>query len=310
MEDFDYHSLRSVLVESRKSCSLPESSNSVVAVYPLPTNDNDVQKLDNWKIEFKSVRIAEQLMLLMQTKEVDYLREMYYLYRRTPNGSSLVGWAFESFIHRMLSSGWLAGEAALESIRMGSTGGDSPVFSTASSSASPSTPDTQPQCPAPTFTRVRNVKPVRFTKAMSCVTLDENAYYIPGAENNPLFDSFTVDVDRNRNSAVISVFQITVSPDHRGSANGYILIRKIMARVRTLLKEAHHKPTVKVNYFLVCPKDGSEHKWKMPVGWNKSRSVNDHRGEAFCIYVPSLENYGMSRLCTPNFAVQLNHGWI
>ena len=44
---------------------------------------------------------------------------------------------------------------------------------------------------------------------------------------------------------------------------------------------------IEVSYFLVCPDDGSQHQWNMPVDWEKNTTVNDHRGEAYCIRIPS-----------------------
>jgi len=100
------------------------------------------------------------------------------------------------------------------------------------------------------------------------------------------FDSFVIDHDRDRRIVVISIFQITISPRHGGSADGYHLIRKIMIRVGALLKEAGLDATIKVAYFLVHPDSKPKHKWEMPAGWNKNNIVNNHCGEAFCIPVP------------------------
>jgi len=123
--------------------------------------------------------------------------------------------------------------------------------------------------------------------SLSDVTLDTDKYYIPIAANNPLFDSFTINHDRDGRTAVISIFQITISPRHGGSGDGYRSIRKIMIRVSELLKgaEADPKPAIKVTYFLVCP-GSKKYKWQMPVGWKKDNKLNDHCGEAFCIPVP------------------------
>ena len=82
------------------------------------------------------------------------------------------------------------------------------------------------------------------------------------------------------------------------------LIRKIMAYIRKLYKERFNVTIkIKVAYFLVCPEGRSQHQWQIPVDWNKSVKINDHRGDVFDIRVPS-----MSCPFTRNFATKLNRG--
>ena len=93
---------------------------------------------------------------------------------------------------------------------------------------------------------------------LGSVTLGSDKYYTPIAINNPLFDAFTVDHDPDNRTAVISIFQMTTSPSHRGSAKGYPHIQKIMAHVYELLGPGSFDTTVvKVMYSLVCPEGGS-----------------------------------------------------
>ena len=126
------------------------------------------------------------------------------------------------------------------------------------------------------------------------VTLKENVLYLPTSPNN-LFDSFTIDVIQN--TAIISIFQITISEVHGGSADGYRIIRKIMNHVRKLIKTEAAVTEVKVAYFLICRSDRhyglwsdllpiSHFQWKMPFGWTKCTTINDHRGDVFCVKVP------------------------
>jgi len=110
-------------------------------------------------------------------------------------------------------------------------------------------------------------------------------YYLPTPTVNPLFDSFTVDIDVDKR-AIISVFRMTTSR-YRGSSKGYLLIRKIMTRVRQPLGLRSGSPGIEVLYFLVCPEDGSNYQWSMPVGWYENTTVNDHRGKVYCIRIPS-----------------------
>jgi hypothetical protein len=120
------------------------------------------------------------------------------------------------------------------------------------------------------------------------VTLDNDKYYTPTMANNSLFDSFAIDYNPKQRTAVISIFQITISSTHGGSAEGYARIRKIMVRVHDLIREKHPKGkvTVTVEYFLVCPEGESNHRWQMPAGWGEYTKHSDYRGSAFCIRIP------------------------
>jgi len=77
---------------------------------------------------------------------------------------------------------------------------------------------------------VISVTPVAFATGLSNVTLENNKYYTLRAPNNPLFDSFTIDIHDDQSAVVISVFQMTTCAKDDGSARGYLLIRKIIAR--------------------------------------------------------------------------------
>jgi len=123
---------------------------------------------------------------------------------------------------------------------------------------------------------------------LSDVTSDSNRYYIPVLATNPLSDSFAVALDVGRGTAVVSIYQITISSKHRGSASDYLLIGKIMAHARKLLNcPKKCKPDIKVGYFLVCPGGGSEHQLKMPSGWDENNTSCNQVREVFRIRVPS-----------------------
>ena len=117
-----------------------------------------------------------------------------------------------------------------------------------------------------------------------------------------------MEFDIPKYTADISIFQITTSSTHRGSAKGYTIIRKIMARVRKILKDETPivvtrkagKAKVNVTYFLIRPEDGSHHEeWRVPAGWNNSTRTDDHRGKVFCVRAPV--HHSKSRLFTPDF---------
>jgi hypothetical protein len=172
------------------------------------------------------------------------------------------------------------------------------VFSTDPSS---STSDTSLSYFTPVRASTRAVTRVSSTdRQLGNVTLDSGKYYMPTAAIHPLFDSFTIDLDPC--AVVISVFLITISPMHEGSAEGYPHVRRIMRRVREPLEKTDSSATVKVAYFPVCPDDRSEHQWRMPIGWDKYTETHDRRGDGSCIRIPAPGHYGTSCLFTPNFA--------
>lgn len=60
-----------------------------------------------------------------------------------------------------------------------------------------------------------------------------------------------------------------------------------MRHVRKLLKGTDCNTTVEIAYVLVCPDDGSQYQWRMPVGWNKNTEACNRRGGKFFIRVPA-----------------------
>ena len=272
----DYSKLRNLVVSFSDNRELDAVSDRIVVVYPRSA----VLRLDRWEIDFKSIRIANEAVELMRSAEDNHLRDMYHLLHKIPEGStSMAGWIFKARVHRMLSGGWQLGLPVPRPIRMATNWCDPPAFST----GSPPSPSPIPDTLLPSLVPARTVVRVSLIHKLNDVTLDENRYYILTASNRPLFDSFTIT--HGKGTVVISVFQITISPKHEGSSKGYLFIRKIMTRVRELLKKEGLKATIQIAYILVCP-DG-QHKWQMPNDWSKSVEIHDHRGDAFCVFIPN-----------------------
>ena len=108
---------------------------------------------------------------------------------------------------------------------------------------------------------------------------------------------------------MISVFQITISPSHGGLSKGYLLICDIMKHGRELLELLSSDPGIKASYFLVCPDDGSQHQWNMPVDRDENAMVNDHSGKAY--YIRILPEYlKVHHIYSLQTAAQQNHGCI
>jgi len=268
LREVDYPKLVTLSKAFHMDCELDEYSHRIIAVSPVRASVRN----DGWTIDFKSSQIAKAVVLSMLLLATERLRGMYDLLHNVPQTSGMAGRIFEAIAHRVLS-----GKDVPQSTSMISDKSIPPTFSATNTRPPPTSPRD----------RARTVTIVDL-RDLSEVMSDSNRYYIPASATNPLFDSSTVALNARQRTAVISICQITTSPKHGESADGYLLIRKIMDRVRELLKHSgENSPRITVNYFLVCPDDGSKHQWKMPSGWDEDNDVNDHTGDAFCIRVPS-----------------------
>jgi hypothetical protein len=214
-------------------------------------------RFDKCAIDFKSHRITSKVMELMRSEEDAHLRHLYNVLHQIPESSILAGRIFEVRVHRMLSDGWRFEGPIPQPIRMVSNFSEPPLFSANPLSLLPSIPDKLLSSLAPVrdhkSTRaVTPVTPVAFATGLSNVTLENKKYYMPTAPNNPLFDSFTIDVHDDRSAVAFSVFQMTTSAKHDGAARGYVLIHKIIARVRKLCRGIHKgRFRIEIAYFFL-----------------------------------------------------------
>jgi len=268
VDALDYPSLVAFVKNFPEKHQIADFSHRVVAVRPM----RSLVGRDRWFVDFKSTRIRLQVMKKMESAEINQIRETFGSLRHTGERSSLAGWCFEAFAHRVLSGGWEG--PAPQLTHMPSKQHDPPVFKT--------DPSSQPSSFEPC---TRTTKQIKITKEFKDVTLDKGVYYKPAAVNNPLFDSFTIDRGLD-GVVVISIFQMTISEKHGGSSDGYLLVRNLIDRVRELLNDKAAEPEVR--YILVCPNDTQERQWNMPNGWNDSCIQRGHRGKAFCIRLPIL----------------------
>ena len=289
VEDLKYHDLKDLVRRFCKEGELDGTTHRVVAVHPNSRTNSD--QYDRWEVKFKSVRIAREVAVLMRLEEDQHLRETYNLLSTTPCGSTLAGCVFEAIAHRILPHS-LPDQTMPQPTLMIPNDEDPPLFSM----HSPSARHASLSSLASPHVQTMVVTRVDFARGLGNVTLDDDMYYIPTASNHPLFDSFTIRRNPGK-TTVISIFQVTITPKHGGSAAGYLTIRNIIAHVRGLLKaQGVSGPRedrkvlpipVKIKYILVCPEDRSHHQWQMPIGWNEGTQVSDHRGKAYylCISV-------------------------
>jgi hypothetical protein len=134
VEKLGYDQLRELVLGLPRDCgSKSQFSDIVVVVYPRPSTS--LSNYDDWVTDFKSIRIAKEAVEWLRLQGHGRLREMYNLFHRIPECSSLAGWVFEAIVHRMFVAGWQAPQPIL----MASDGGNPPVFSTDSPSSTSGT---------------------------------------------------------------------------------------------------------------------------------------------------------------------------
>ena len=273
---FDYSTLRTLIDTFSTTYELHRLSHHVVVVRPVEHLTED-----EWAMDFKSVRIRRKAIEQMRLQEDKRLRETFDLLRNVPEGAAFAGWVFEAIADRMLSNGWRLDGSPPQPVPMTSNRKAPSTFSTVPNSS----PSRLPFAPLRPKARVLTLVDFTCKNKLSNLTLDGDKYYKPTTTNNPLFDSFTIDWEKN--TVTISIFQITTSQNHGGSPKGYLRIQKIIARVRELLKvkKANSKTKVGVRYFLVCPRSKRQHQWKMPDGWGRTEN---YHGKVFCVRIPTL----------------------
>jgi hypothetical protein len=282
MGKLNYSELKNLVINFRNTRRLDYQ---VITIQPVPSESPSSP--DEWTIDLKSTQIARKVVESLRLEEMNQLREMYVLFDRFPDARGVVGRVFEAIIHRKFSGGWQESDGPMPHYsRMASNNEDPPTFSTDPS------PDGDPSpAPAPLLANAKKMIEVNLnlTGPPLDVTLDENRYYIPAADNDALFNSFMVHYDSINTTFVISIIQITILASLGGAIKGYLAIRRITRRVKELVKKDHPGApiNVKVVFVLVCPKGGRKHEWNMAVGWGQKTENGDHRGAAFCLRIPT-----------------------
>ena len=117
METLEYSKPKTLSNTFSDHCELNNLSHHVVTVQP----HEFVPLQDRWTIDFKSARIAREVVGLMRSLELDQLRDMYH---KAPEGSGLAGRIFKAIAHRVLPS-----KDIPQYIPMVSNGGVPPAFS-------------------------------------------------------------------------------------------------------------------------------------------------------------------------------------
>ena len=239
-----------------------------------------------WEVKFKSDWVGKSISEQLGAAEDVKLRRLIRFLQRIPAAGALTGQLLEPFAHASIAN---------------STGDFWPLINVASNNADP-----------PRFTVLRDSisDDVQFSKikrkivkfqSIADLSMENTVYYIPADPNFPLFDSFTVDLDHSKKSAILWVLQMTASRLHGGSAKGYLKIRNIIENLKNQLGgDPPPKKTAKVAagqissalhvrvcYVLVIPQGNyqSPSQWDFPEGWNTNCVRHDHRGNVYGLEV-------------------------
>ena len=282
VEQADYLELAKFITKFPHHISLNTLSHKLIAVEPI--FDRARLRVKSWEIDFRSPRILEKVMDSSQFKEDAQVWEFYNSILRSSAASVMAGHLFEQIVHRIFAHDRKDSILKSQPTCMVSDGKNPPTFS-AGPSPTPTPTPASVSLPPQLSTGAMDTVVVDFKSEDLNVTLEENKYYKPKAENDALFDSFVLRRGP-QNAITISVFQITISQTHGGSDKGLENIRKIMARIKKL---DDSKADVKVEYFLVCP-DNKPHRWTMPAVWKLTIAQNNHQGDVFCmrVHVPGM----------------------
>ena len=250
---------------------------------------------DDFVPKFKSVDIGKRVLERYAHLEHKEAIRLFNVFRRSPQSSVTAGWIFEGLVHGTLCdqvpSSALRGPL-VAMLRGGTT--STPNFTTMQDSGTQCLP-----------IRLRTYTVVDFSRATFAPPPNRNIedlFYVPKAPNNPLFDSFFVELKTDPLTAVVWIFQVTTADNHRGSPRGYPLIDAIAeaaaARVqasqpddrpakRKRTEQKQPKTNVELKYVLVCPEPKQRVSWDMPEGWQS------HSGDVFCQFVDFTVGFDM-----------------
>lgn len=308
----------------------------------IPREGEGVPKLDAWDIRFKSGRIGARMLdkVLLLSKEEEeeeedtsinidgHLWDMFRSFRKIRAGCTMARWVFSMIGHRALCAPSPSPSPSTNSglstpIRMTSNSSSNPnndappnLFSTRGSCGRTILTSDTPHNLYDIITREEGRKAVRIDLGLgnrntnNTITLDDTKYYIPTNtvdDDDPLFDSFTIQREQDNDTVTISFFRFTISESSShtstgsGSAGRYEEIRRIVERVRELVEEEEEEMRlsvpmsrkrkapvdveVKVAYFLVHPGPTKESQsqpvsWQMPDGW-----IDEYDGEVFSLRI-------------------------
>ena len=259
-------------------------SNRILVISPVYSTSKYFERI-KWNVAFNSDWVAKEIMKKLDAKEKIEIRQLINFFREVPQAGSMVGSMFESVAHTEMAR---TGSWSLIPMVSGSTTERSPNFVVQES------PDKVKLDRGP-----REI--FNFKSVSDLLELDDDKYYVFEAKNFPLLDSFMVDLDYQKRSGTLWIFQVTKSQLHGGSAEGYLHIRKLISVLkkqlrgtqppsktsRTASRQISSSPAVNVCYVLVVldVEGGPINQWQFPTGWNEKCTMNDHRGKVYCLEI-------------------------
>ena len=256
-------------------------SHRILAMSPV---DQGPHVSVRWDMEFRSRWVTTRVTQALSEAEDTITRQLIHIFRKIPEVQGSIGRLIEPIVHRYIANATGAGDF-WPLISMDTNGADPPCFSLDQNS---------PVLDNPRFIKVKRQAIVLQSLAELSASLENYGYYIPSGPTFPLLDAFSIELDYEKNTAVLWIFQVTISKMHKGSEKGYQKIREIIAVLKDELGKDQlirktKAATVEVRYVLVVPKDESKSEklqWQFPIGWGEKRKRNNHCGEVFCLEVP------------------------
>ncbi|KIJ55363.1 hypothetical protein M422DRAFT_151745, partial [Sphaerobolus stellatus SS14] len=295
-EAFDtvtYEDLQELSKTFRANTVFPHQtiSHRIIAVDPVvlstPSSKFAYQRMrEGWTIDYRSVQIAREMTEKLKEKEDERLAESFRLFRSYAQSSTLASWILEPIAHRILCANTRQ-NLVLTKMR-GDLSVDAPVLDVDFKN---DITKGYPQLPG-------GDRDLVTFYAEGVTGLTDNAYYVPERLNVPLFDSFLVErraPETTDMELILWVFQISTSPTHGGSREGYVSIRRIIRSLKSSfgtieVKDGDGKREIKitVNYVYVTPREEghTQYQWRCPGGWNKHARLHDHRGDFYCLRMP------------------------
>ncbi|KIJ34813.1 hypothetical protein M422DRAFT_34915 [Sphaerobolus stellatus SS14] len=272
-------------------------SHRIVAVDPVvlstPSSKFAYQRMrEGWTIDYRSVHIAREMTEKLKEKEDERLAESFRLFLSYAQSSTLASWILEPIAHRILCANTRQ-NLVLTKMR-GDLSVDAPVLDVDFKN---DITKGYPQLPG-------GDRDLVTFYAERVTGLTDNAYYVPERLNVPLFDSFLVErraPETTDMELILWVFQISTSPTHGGSREGYVSIRRIIKSLKSsfgtievkdgdgkIIKMQKREIKITVNYVYVTPKEEghTQYQWRCPGGWNKHARLHDHRGDFYCLRMP------------------------
>ena len=283
---------------SADSADPKEASHQIISLIPHPEVDR--YSSDKFEVAFKSKPIGDHVIQKLKRFQYEEVLQLIDFCREVPGGPSLSGVIFEGVAHRILAGNLTVRKAVLKAFQMSKGGtSDAPSFTML---PLPYDSDFLSSLPA------REIASVDFDEESPYNNFPMNEkYFVPISPSNPFLDSLSVDYSKRPNKqdevlVNVWVFQVTLTPRHAGSSQGYGQIGTFVKAANSYAETWLNKSTwmsgpiwttrtrtpkvtvvTTVHYILVCPHEAETRRWAMPSGWQDAQEGVTSKAACFLI---------------------------